>query len=88
METTLGVEGERDPGAADVRAHHLLYRRGQRDLAVLEALVFAVGDGAVVEQRREHLADGLFDGRQAGDVQEGLLLAGKRCIGQVFGGRR
>jgi hypothetical protein len=53
---------------------------------VVEALVHAVGNGAVVEQRSEHFfggADHVFD---ATDVQEGFLLTGERGVRQVFGG--
>ncbi len=55
---------------------------------VVEALVHAVGDGAVVEQRSEHFlgrADHVID---AADVEEGFLLAGERGVRQVFSGSR
>ncbi len=53
-----------------------------------EALVHAVGDGAVVIQRREHflhLVQHVFD---ADDIEEGFLLTGERSVRQIFGGRR
>jgi len=44
--------------------------------------VDAVGDRPVVEQRREHLVHALLDAFEAVDVEEGLLLAGKRGVGR------
>ncbi len=55
---------------------------------MLEAVVHAVGDGAVVVQRGEHLLDLVHDVVGAGHVEEGLLLAGEGGIGQVLGGGR
>lgn len=52
------------------------------------AAVDAVGDGAVVEQRGEHLVNGTLDVVEAFDVEEGFLLTGEGGIGQVFRGRR
>ena len=83
-EAGLGVHREHHPGGADVGAHHLLNACGQGDRVVVEVVVDAVGDGPVVVERREHLLDGLHDGVGATDVEEGLLLAGERRIGQVF----
>ena len=47
------------PLAAEIAAHHVLDAGRQRDLVVIEALVHAVGDRAVVEQRGEHLVHAL-----------------------------
>ncbi|MNQ41558.1 hypothetical protein D3C85_552360 [compost metagenome] len=85
----LGVEGEHHPGGAGFRTHHALHTGRQGHQLVVEALMHAVGDGAVVEQRGEYFlgrADHVVD---AADVQEGFLLAGEGSIRQVFGsGRR
>ncbi len=53
-----------------------------------KALVHAVGDGAVVVQRGEHVLDLVEHVVDAADVQVGLLLAGERGVGEVFGGGR
>ncbi len=53
---------------------------------MLEALVHAVGNGAIVVERGEdflHLVQHIFD---ADHVEEGFLLAGERCVRQIFGG--
>ena len=55
---------------------------------MIEALVHAVGDGAVVEQRGEDFLGGADHVVHATDVEEGFLLAGEGCIRQVFGGGR
>ena len=49
-----------------------------------KALVHAVGNGAVVVQRREHLLHGLEHIVDADHVQEGFLLTSKRRVRQVF----
>ncbi len=55
---------------------------------MVEALVHAVGDGAVVEQGGEDLFGGADHVVDATDVQERLLLAGEGGVRQVFGGGR
>ncbi len=55
---------------------------------MLEAMVHAVGDGAVVVEAGEDFLDLAHDIVFAGDVEEGFLLAGERGVGQVFGGCR
>ena len=54
---------------------------------MLEAVVHAIGDGTVVVQRGEDFLDLADYIVGAGDIQEGLLLAGEGRIGQVFRGR-
>ena len=73
------------PARAEVAAHHLLDRRRERDRGVLEALVHAVGDGAVVVERGEDVPDRLQHVVDAADVEEGFLLAGEGGVGQVLG---
>jgi hypothetical protein len=53
---------------------------------MLEAVVHAVGDGAVVVQRGEHFLDLVHDVVGTGDVEEGFLLAGEGGIRQILGG--
>ena len=55
---------------------------------MLEAVVHAVGDGAVVVERGEDFLDLAHDVVGAGDVEEGFLLAGEAGVRQVFGGGR
>ena len=60
----------------------------ERDLEVVEALVDAVGDGAVGEQRGEAAPDRVEQHGLAADVQEGLVLAGEAGGRQILGGGR
>jgi hypothetical protein len=86
VEACLGVHGEHDAGSADVGADHALHARRERHLGVGEAVVDAVGDGAVVVERGENVLDGEQDVVDAADVQEGFLLARERGVGEVLGG--
>ena len=52
------------------------------------ALVGAVRNGTVVEQRRKHVPHRRNDVVEAADVEISLLLACERGVGQVLGGRR
>ena len=85
-ETRFGIEGEHHAGRALVGTDHALDTGGQRDIGVDEALVHAVGNGAVVVERSENFLDGVQDVFQADDVEEGFLLAGEGSIRQIFGG--
>ena len=87
-ETRFGIEGEHHAGGAGFRADHALHAGGQGDQLVVEALVHAVGDGTVVEQRGEDFLGGADDVVDTADVEEGLLLAGEGGVRQVFGGSR
>ena len=60
------------------------YAGRQRNLAVVEALVDAIGDRAIVEQRCEDLMQRLDHVVEAADIEEGLLLPGKRSVRQVL----
>ena len=87
-EARLGVQREQHAGRAHVRAHHQLHAGGEEHVLVLEALVHAVGDRAIVVQRGEdflHLVQHVVD---ADHVEEGFLLTGERGIRQVFSGSR
>ena len=55
---------------------------------VLEALVHAIGDRAIVEERGEHFVDALEQRIAAAHVEERFLLAGERGVRQILGGRR
>jgi hypothetical protein len=67
--------------------HHALDADRQADLQMIEPLVDAIRDRAVGEQRREGAPACVDEGRVALDIEEGLLLAGKAGVWQVFGGR-
>ena len=84
----LGVDREHHAGRAEVGAHHALHAGRQRHVGVGEALVHAVADGAVVVERGEDLLDLVQHVVDAVHVEEGLLLAGERGVGQVLGGGR
>src|SRR5690606_18753509 len=87
-ETGFGIEGEQDARGTNVRAHHQLHAGRQRNILVLEAVVHAVGDRAIVVQRGEDFLERVDDVIGTADIEEGFLLAGKRGIGQVLGGGR
>ena len=74
------------PAAPDVAAHHALHAGGQRDVGVREALVHAIGDGAVVVERGEDLLIASKNVVHAIDIEKCFLLAGERGVGQVLGG--
>ncbi len=85
-EARLGVQREQHAGGAHVRAHHQLHAGGEEYLLVLEALVHAIGDRAVVVERGEDLLYLVQHVVDADYVEEGLLLTGKRSIRQILGG--
>ena len=87
-EARLGVEGEQHAGSAGFRTDHALHASRQGDQFVVEALVYAVSDGTVVEQRGEYFLGSADHVVHAADVQEGFLLTSKRSVRQVFGGCR
>ena len=76
------------PAAPEIAAHHVLHAGRERHRAVIEALVHAIGNGAVVEQRGEHLVHGAQHAGLAAHVEEGFLLAGEGGLRQVLGGGR
>ncbi len=62
----------------------MLHAGRQCDSAVIEAVVHAIGNGAIVEQRCENLMHRLQYGRVAPHVEECFLLAGERRFRQIF----
>ena len=52
-EARFGVEREHHAARAEIAAHHVLHADRQRHLRVIEALVHAIGDRPVVEERGE-----------------------------------
>ncbi|MNV03287.1 hypothetical protein D3C71_935470 [compost metagenome] len=53
---------------------------------MVEALVHAIGDRAIVEKGGKHFLGGANDVFDTTDVEEGFLLTGERSVRQVFGG--
>src|SRR5690606_33769189 len=87
-ETGLGIQGKHHTGGACFRANHALDTSGQSDQLVIEALVHAVGNGAVVEEGGENLFGSANHVVHATNIEEGFLLAGKGSVRQVFSGCR
>ena len=83
-EARLGVQGKHDAGGTGFGAHHALHTGRQGDQFVIKALVHSVGDGTVVKQRCEDFLGCVDHVVHAANVQEGLLLAGKGGVRQVF----
>ena len=82
----LGVDGKHHAGAGTVRAHHLLHANGQGDLQVVEVLGLPVNDGPVRKEGGIAATAGIEELLSAGNIEKGLLLAGKAGVGQIFGG--
>ena len=87
-EAGLGVEREDDAARGQVGAHHLHHADRQADLEMVEAVVDAIDDGAVGEQRGEAAPAGLEHVVGAADVQKAFMLTGEAGGRQVLGGRR
>ena len=76
------------PLDGEIGAHHLHHPDGERDLEVIEAVVDAIDDGAVGEQRGKAAPAGLEQVLLATDVQIALVLTGEARGRQILGGRR
>ena len=84
----FGVEREDHAARREIRADHLHHADRQRDLEVVEAVVDAIDDGAVGEDRGKAAPAGLEQIGLAAHIQKALMLAGEAGGRQVFGGRR
>ncbi len=87
-EARLRVEREHHAGAPAIGADHALHAHRQRHVEVVVAVLLAVGDGAVAEERGHAV---LVRPEQVGlahHVEVALLLPGERGVGQVLGGGR
>jgi hypothetical protein len=83
------------PDSVSIGEHHAAAPRSERTMrctpadsatsACAKPLWHAVADRAVVVERGEHLAHLVQHVVDADHVEEGFLLAGERCVGQVFG---
>src|SRR3989344_615067 len=68
-ETRLGIEGEHHAGGAGSGADHALYAGRQGYQLVVEALVHAIGNRAIVEKGGEYFLGGTNDVFDTTDVQ-------------------
>ena len=84
-ESGVGVEREHDARGAEIAPHHVLHADGQGDGVVVEVVVHAIRDRAVVEERGIDLVHAGEQVLLAAHVQERLLLAGERGLGQILG---
>ncbi len=86
--SAFGVDREDDAGRGQVRPHHFHHADRVEHLEVIEAIVDAIADGAVGEQAREAMTDGVENRRGAAHVEIGVMLAGETRARQIFGRRR
>jgi hypothetical protein len=87
-EARLGVQGEQHAGRTDIGTHHQLHAGGEEYILMLETLMYAIGDRAIVVERSEdflHLVQHVVD---ANHVEERFLLAGERGVWKILGGGR
>src|SRR5690606_38051481 len=87
-EARFGIQREHHASGAGFGTHHALHASGQGYQLVVEALVHAVGNGAVVEQRSENFLGGADHIVHATNIEEGFLLAGEGGVRQILGGCR
>ena len=87
-EAGFGVEREDDAARGEIGADHLHHPDRERDLEVVEAVVDAIDDGAVGEDRGKAAPAGLEHVGLAAHIQKALVLAGEARGRQVLGGRR
>src|SRR6516165_1159869 len=84
----FGVEREDDAARRAIRANHFHHPDRQRHFEVVEAVVDAIDDGAVGEDRGEAPAAGLKQIAFAAYIQKALVLASEAGCRQVLGGGR
>ena len=84
----FGIEREDDAARRQIGADHLHHADRQSDLEMVEAVVDAVDDGAVGEDRGEAAPARLEQIVFAAHIEKALMLSGKTRGRQVFGGRR
>ena len=87
-EPGFGIEREDDAARGEIGADHLHDADRQRHLEMVEAVVDAIDDGPVGEDRGKAAPAGLDHVGFAAHVQETLVLPGKARGRQIFGGRR
>jgi len=86
-EAAVRIEREHDAGGGTIRDNHLLHRDGQQHREMIEAVLDAVHDGAVGEDRGEAAPAG---GEQRGipaNAQVALMLSGEARLREILGRR-
>ena len=84
----FGIEREDDPAGREVRADHLHHGDGEGDLEVIEAVVDAIGNRAIGEDRGEAAPAGFEQIVRAPHVEEAFMLARETRGRQIFRRRR
>jgi hypothetical protein len=87
-ETRLGVQREHDAARGAVGPRHLHHADGEADLEVIEAVVDAIGDRAVGEDRGEAAAASVEQCIRTAHVEKTFMLPGEARRRQVLSGRR
>ena len=77
FEAGLGINRKHHTGSAEIRAHHLLHARRQRDFTMREAFVDAIRNRAVVVKRGKYMLHCLKNIVDTNYVQKSLLLTCK-----------
>ena len=78
-----GIRGEEHTGA--LRVDHALHDHREPKAFRRDVVALAVGNGAVVPERRPAPPDGVEDRVLTRDTEHRVLLAGEARIGQVLG---
>ncbi len=86
LETGFRIDAEHHAAGGEVGADHALDPDAEGDVEVVEALVDAIGDGAVGEEGGVAAATAIEDGGDATDIEIGLVLAGDTGVGKILGG--
>ena len=84
----FGVERESDAACGEIGADHLHDRDRQCDLEMIEAIVDAIGDRAIREQRGEAAPARIHQIARPANIEEAVVLACEARGRQIFGGGR
>ena len=85
-ETGVGVQSEHHTAGAEIAAHHVLHACRQSNCGVIEPLVDAIRDRAIVEQRSKHLVHRCQDVGLSAYVEKRFLLTGERSFRKILSG--
>ena len=84
----FGIEREDDAAGGEIRADHFHHGDGEGDFEVIEAVVDAVGNRAIGENRGKAAPAGFEQILRATHVEEAFMLARKTRRRQIFRRRR
>src|SRR5579875_364533 len=84
----FGVEREDDAARRQIGAHHLHDPNRQRHFEMVEAVVDAIDNGPIGEQRGKAAPARLHNRVLATDIEKAFVLSGKAGVRQIFGRRR